>query len=84
MSTEFPAVPLAHMHHENGRVLLIKRLCELARAREIVALIDGAQTFAQMPVGFCDLGCDFVVNVYTLESELDTLVAALRDRVRRG
>jgi selenocysteine lyase/cysteine desulfurase len=42
-------------------VLPIKRLCELAREREIITLVDGAQTFAQMPV-FRDLGYDFFVT----------------------
>jgi selenocysteine lyase/cysteine desulfurase len=53
---------LTHMLHWNGRVLPVKRLCELARAREIITLVDGAQTFAQMPVSFRDLGCDFFVT----------------------
>ena len=50
------------MYHWNGWVLPVKRLCELARAQDIITLVDGAQTFAQMPVSFRDVGCDFFVT----------------------
>jgi selenocysteine lyase/cysteine desulfurase len=53
---------LTHMYHWNGRVLPVKRLCELAQAQDIITLVDGAQTFAQMPVSFRDVGCDFFVT----------------------
>jgi selenocysteine lyase/cysteine desulfurase len=53
---------LTHMFHWNGRVLPIKQLCALARAHDIVTVVDGAQTFAQMPVSFRELGCDFFVT----------------------
>ncbi|WP_262297157.1 aminotransferase class V-fold PLP-dependent enzyme [Microvirga sesbaniae] len=52
---------LTHMFHWNGRVLPVKQLCALARAHDIVTVVDGAQTFAQMPVSFRELGCDFFV-----------------------
>ncbi|WP_262267506.1 aminotransferase class V-fold PLP-dependent enzyme [Microvirga yunnanensis] len=52
---------LTHMFHWNGRVLPVKRLCALARTHDIVTVVDGAQTFAQMPVSFRELGCDFFV-----------------------
>ena len=53
---------LTHMLHWTGRVLPAERLCELARERGVVSLVDGAQTFAQMPVSFRTLGCDFFVT----------------------
>lgn len=53
---------LTHMYHWNGRLLPARRLCELARSREIVTVVDGAQTFAQMPLSFRDLGCDYFVT----------------------
>lgn len=56
------AMQLTHMLHWTGRVLPVKRLCDLARAHGIVSVVDGAQTFAQMPVSFRDLGCDFFVT----------------------
>ena len=53
---------LTHMLHWTGRVLPAERLCELARERGVLSLVDGAQTFAQMPVSFRTLGCDFFVT----------------------
>ncbi len=53
---------LTHMYHWNGRLLPVRRLCEIARSREIVTVVDGAQTFAQMPLSFRDLGCDYFVT----------------------
>jgi selenocysteine lyase/cysteine desulfurase len=53
---------LTHMLHWTGRVLPAERLCALARERGVVSLVDGAQTFAQMPVSFRTLGCDFFVT----------------------
>jgi selenocysteine lyase/cysteine desulfurase len=53
---------LTHMLHWTGRVLPAQRLCEMARDRGVLSLVDGAQTFAQMPVSFRSLGCDFFVT----------------------
>lgn len=50
---------LTHMIHWTGRVLPIARLCALARERGIIAIVDAAQSFAQMPISFRELGCDF-------------------------
>ena len=56
------AMQLTHMFHWNGRVLPAQRLCALARGYGIVTVVDGAQTFAQMPVSFRELGCDYFVT----------------------
>lgn len=53
---------LTHMYHWNGRLLPVERLCALARAHGIVTVVDGAQTFAQMPLSFRKLGCDIFVT----------------------
>lgn len=53
---------LTHMSHWTGRVLPIERLCALARARGIITIVDGAQSFAQIPTSFRALGCDFFVT----------------------
>jgi selenocysteine lyase/cysteine desulfurase len=50
---------LTHMVHWTGRVLPIARLCALARERGIATIVDAAQSFAQMPLSFRELGCDF-------------------------
>jgi selenocysteine lyase/cysteine desulfurase len=53
---------LTHMYHWNGRLLPVERLCALAREHGIVTVVDGAQTFAQMPVSFRKLGCDIFIT----------------------
>ena len=56
------AMQLTHMFHWTGRVLPAQRLCALARAHGIATVVDGAQTFAQMPVSCRELGCDYFVT----------------------
>ncbi|MBZ9709533.1 aminotransferase class V-fold PLP-dependent enzyme [Mesorhizobium sp. ESP7-2] len=62
MTPRTRVLQLTHMYHWNGRVLPVKRLCEIARERNIITIVDGAQTFAQMPVSFRELDCDFFVT----------------------
>ncbi|MFC8140929.1 aminotransferase class V-fold PLP-dependent enzyme [Streptomyces paradoxus] len=50
------------MSHWTGRVVPAKRLCRLVRDSRTLTVVDGAQTFAQMPVSFRDLDCDFFVT----------------------
>src|SRR5439155_3380332 len=50
---------LTHMLHWTGRVLPVERLCRLARQEGVLTVVDGAQTFAQTPVSFRALGCDY-------------------------
>ncbi|RWN03631.1 MAG: aminotransferase class V-fold PLP-dependent enzyme [Mesorhizobium sp.] len=56
------AMLLTHMYHWNGRLLPVERLCALAREHGIITVVDGAQTFAQMPVSFRKLGCDIFIT----------------------
>lgn len=50
------------MSHWTGRVVPAERLCRLARDNGTLTVVDGAQTFAQMPVSFRALDCDFFVT----------------------
>lgn len=51
---------LTHMTHYTGRVLPIKRLCAIATERGIQTIVDAAQSFAQVPLSFRDLNCDYL------------------------
>src|SRR5207247_10051796 len=53
---------LTDMLQLTGGVLPAQRLCEIARERGVLSLVDGAQTFAQMPVSFRSLDCDYFVT----------------------
>jgi len=62
MSPRTRVLQLTHMLHWTGRVLPVERLCKLAGQRGVLSFVDGAQTFAQMPVSFRSLGCDYFVT----------------------
>jgi len=50
---------VSHMTYATGQIFPIKRLCDSARARGILTLVDGAQSFGHIPFQSGDLGCDF-------------------------
>jgi cysteine desulfurase/selenocysteine lyase len=52
-------VSVAHLSNALGTVLPVKRIAELAHARGIPVLVDGAQAVPRMPVDVRDLDCDF-------------------------
>ncbi|VVE90736.1 aminotransferase class V-fold PLP-dependent enzyme [Pandoraea bronchicola] len=59
ISPKTRAIQLTHMIHWTGRVLPVQRLCAIAASAGIITIVDGAQSFAQMPVSFREIGCDF-------------------------
>ena len=52
-------VAVAHLSNALGTVVPIRRIVELAHARGIPVLVDGAQAAPRMPVDVQALGCDF-------------------------
>jgi selenocysteine lyase/cysteine desulfurase len=55
-------IHLTHMLHWTGRVMPVERICALARDKGILTLVDGAQSFAQIPLSFRVIGCDYFVT----------------------
>lgn len=53
-------IHLTHMLHSTGRVLPVERLCELARKHRLQTIVDAAQSFAQIPLSFRKIGCDYL------------------------
>lgn len=51
---------LTHVVHYTGRTIPIETLCSIARERGIQTIVDAAQSFAQMPVSFRRIGCDYL------------------------
>ena len=52
---------LTHMVHYTGRVLPVERLCAVAKdAGDIQTIVDAAQSFAQLPLSFERIGCDYL------------------------
>lgn len=52
-------ISLSHVSFITGAVLPIKEICEAAHRRGVLVLVDGAQSFAAMPVNVKALGADF-------------------------
>jgi selenocysteine lyase/cysteine desulfurase len=48
-----------HIQYTDGALLPAKQLCEMARRRGIISVVDGAQTLGMLNVRIGDLGCDF-------------------------
>jgi selenocysteine lyase/cysteine desulfurase len=52
-------VLISHMINITGQITPVKAVCDLARARGIETIVDGAHSFAQFDFKQKDLGCDY-------------------------
>ena len=50
---------ISHMINITGQITPVKAVCDLARARGIQTIVDGAHSFAQFAFKQSDLGCDY-------------------------
>lgn len=50
---------ITHMINWNGQILPVRRLCEEARKRNIISIVDGAHTFAHMDFKISDFQPDY-------------------------
>jgi len=53
------ALLISHMTWTTGQIFPVRRLCEMAAARHIQTIIDGAQSFGHIPFHCNDLRCDY-------------------------
>ncbi|MFP6809181.1 MAG: aminotransferase class V-fold PLP-dependent enzyme [Pseudomonadales bacterium] len=51
-------ISLCHINYTDGCVLPVKEICELARSKGILTLIDGAHPPGMMDLDIADIGCD--------------------------
>jgi isopenicillin-N epimerase len=49
---------ISHMTYTTGQIFPVKRICDEARRRGIITIVDGGHTFAHFPFTVADLGCD--------------------------
>lgn len=61
LSEKTRIVSLAHSSNVLGTMIPVRKVCDIAHARGIPVLIDGAQTAPHMPVDISALDCDFYV-----------------------
>jgi len=52
-------IQIAHQVNITGQITPVKAVCEMARARGIETIVDGAHSFAQFDFKQKDLGCDY-------------------------
>lgn len=50
---------MSHMVNITGQITPVKAVCEIARAKGIETIVDGAHSFAQFDFQQKDLGCDY-------------------------
>jgi isopenicillin-N epimerase len=50
---------ISHQVNITGQITSVKAVCEMARARGIETIVDGAHSFAQFDFKQKDLGCDY-------------------------
>jgi isopenicillin-N epimerase len=59
MTSRTKVMCFSHVSNVSGIRLPAKELCQLARSKGILTLVDGAQTFGTYPLFLHDIGCDF-------------------------
>ena len=50
---------MSHMTWITGQIFPVKSICQMAGARGLLTIVDGAQSFGHFPFKIPDLGCDF-------------------------
>ncbi|MBX7120193.1 MAG: aminotransferase class V-fold PLP-dependent enzyme [Gemmatimonadaceae bacterium] len=51
-------IHICHMTYTTGQIFPVRRICDEARRRGIVTIVDGGHTFAHFPFAIPELGCD--------------------------
>ncbi len=50
---------VCHITNRTGQIFPIKRICQMAHARGIPVIVDGAHAFNHFPFSLSDLDCDY-------------------------
>jgi selenocysteine lyase/cysteine desulfurase len=50
---------LCHITNRTGQIFPVKRICQMAHARNIPVIVDGAHAFNHFPFKISDLDCDY-------------------------
>ncbi len=53
------AILICHMTHWTGQMSPVRRISDMAHARGIEVIVDGAHGFMHLPFKLSDLGCDY-------------------------
>lgn len=58
LTSKTKLIALSHILYTNGAVLPLKQICALARSRDILTLVDGAQSAGSIPIDVKELDVD--------------------------
>jgi selenocysteine lyase/cysteine desulfurase len=50
---------LCHITNRTGQIFPVRRICDMAHARGIPVIVDGAHAFSHFPYKISDLNCDY-------------------------
>ncbi len=50
---------ICHITNRTGQIFPVKKICQMARARRIEVIVDGAHAFGHFPFRHADLDCDY-------------------------
>lgn len=50
---------VCHITNRTGQIFPVRRICDMAHARGIKVIVDGAHAFNHFPFQISDLGCDY-------------------------
>jgi len=50
---------VCHITNRSGQIFPVRRICDMAHARGIPVIVDGAHAFNQFPFKISDLNCDY-------------------------
>lgn len=59
LTSKTKLVAIAHLSNALGTINPVRRIVELAHAKNISVMVDGAQAAPRLPVNVCELDCDF-------------------------
>jgi isopenicillin-N epimerase len=84
MSERSRVLVCSHLQHGDGAVLPIRELCQLARTRGLVSMIEGTLTLGALQFSVRDLGCDVYASslCHWLNGPQHTGVLFVRDALQ--
>ena len=53
------AILCCHITNRTGQIFPVRQICDMAAARGIVSIVDGAHAFSHFPYKISDLNCDY-------------------------
>jgi len=59
MTSKARVLAFSHVQYGDGAVLPVRELCDLAKQRNVVTVVDGAQALGMLDLQLRALGCDF-------------------------